>query len=83
MGMAGAIATRQDFLHWRGPVEPLNVLYIDGEMARDLIKDRLQDLSRRLGKQKPEEPARALPGGFPEHVRAEHASRTGFRAEQG
>ena len=50
MAMAAAIATGNGFLHWLGPSEPLTVLYIDGEMARDLIADRMRDLHRRLGK---------------------------------
>jgi RecA-family ATPase len=40
MAMAGAIATGRGFLHWLGPARPLAVLYIDGEMARDLMQDR-------------------------------------------
>jgi hypothetical protein len=36
MAMAGAIATARGFLHWLGPAQPLTVLFIDGEMARDL-----------------------------------------------
>jgi hypothetical protein len=50
MAMAGAIATGRAFLHWLGPASPLTVLYVDGEMARDLIQDRIHDLHRRLGK---------------------------------
>jgi hypothetical protein len=49
MGMAGAIATGRGFLHLPGPAHSLLVLYIDGEMARDLIQDRMRDLQRRLG----------------------------------
>jgi hypothetical protein len=48
MGMAGAIVTGTDFLHWRGSANPLPVLYVDGEMAQDLIFDRMADLYRRL-----------------------------------
>jgi energy-coupling factor transporter ATP-binding protein EcfA2 len=49
MAMAGAISTKRGFLHWRGPGEALPVLYLDGEMARDLIQDRMRDLHRRMG----------------------------------
>jgi hypothetical protein len=49
MAMAGAMATSRGFLHWLGPARPRTVLYIDGEMARDLIQDRMRDLHRRLG----------------------------------
>jgi RecA-family ATPase len=49
MAMAGAIITSREFLHWAGPAKPLVVLYIDGEMARDLIQDRMRDMQRRLG----------------------------------
>jgi hypothetical protein len=48
MGMAAALATGSDFAHWKCG-RPIRVLYIDGEMARDLVKDRLADLKRRLG----------------------------------
>jgi hypothetical protein len=50
MAMAGAIATGRGFLHWLGPAQPLTVLFIDGEMARDLMLDRICDLHRRMGK---------------------------------
>ena len=50
MAMAGACCTKRGFLHWLGPSEPLDILYIDGEMARDLVQDRMCDLHRRLGK---------------------------------
>ena len=49
MAMAGAIATGRGFLHWLGPAGPLHTLYIDGEMARDLMQDRSRDLHRRMG----------------------------------
>lgn len=50
MAIGGAFATgQQRFLHWTLPGAPTSVLYIDGEMARDLIQDRLRDLKRRLG----------------------------------
>jgi hypothetical protein len=50
LAMAGAIATGRGYLHWLGPTKPLTVLYIDGEMALDLIQDRIRDLHRRMGK---------------------------------
>jgi hypothetical protein len=50
MAVAGAIATGRGFLHWLGPARPLTALYIDGEMARDLMQDRVRDLHRRMGK---------------------------------
>ncbi len=50
MAMAGAIATGRGYLHWLGPAKPLVVLYVDGEMARDLMQDRVRDLHRRVGK---------------------------------
>jgi len=50
MAIGGAFATGQKrFLHWTLPGTPVTVLYVDGEMARDLIQDRLRDLQRRLG----------------------------------
>ncbi len=50
LAMAGAIAMGRNYLHWLGPTQPLTVLYVDGEMARDLIQDRIRDLHRRIGK---------------------------------
>jgi hypothetical protein len=43
-----AIANGSDFLHWRGR-RSTRVLYIDGEMSRQLMKKRLQEESARLG----------------------------------
>ena len=37
-----------DFLHWRGR-RPCTVLYIDGEMSRRLLRQRLADATARLG----------------------------------
>lgn len=48
MGMAAALATGQPFAHWHTH-RPVRVLYIDGEMARDLVQERIADLKRRLG----------------------------------
>ncbi len=42
------IAAGNDFLHWRGH-RPARVLYIDGEMSRRLLKQRLLDEEQRLG----------------------------------
>ena len=46
MAMAGGMATGKGFMHWRAS-RPCRVLYIDGEMARDLVQERLADLARR------------------------------------
>jgi hypothetical protein len=48
MGMAGAMVTGNGFLHWRAPAEPSVWLYVDGEMPRDLLQERLHDLKRRM-----------------------------------
>jgi hypothetical protein len=45
--LAGHIGAGRDFLHWRCPC-PRTVLYIDGEMARRLYRDRIADALRRL-----------------------------------
>jgi hypothetical protein len=37
-----------DFLHWRIE-QPRRVLYVDGEMSRRLLKQRVEDATRRLG----------------------------------
>jgi hypothetical protein len=50
MAMAGGLSTGDGFLHWRSS-RPCKVLYIDGEMARDLVQERLRDLKRRMGVQ--------------------------------
>lgn len=44
--MAAGMASGQGFLHWRSS-RPARVLYIDGEMPRDLVQKRLRDLERR------------------------------------
>jgi hypothetical protein len=46
LAAAMAIADGRDFLHWRGH-RPAKVLYIDGEMSRRLMKQRLIDAVRR------------------------------------
>ena len=48
MGMAAALATGQPFAHWHTH-RPVRVLYIDGEMSRDLVQERITDLKRRVG----------------------------------
>jgi hypothetical protein len=48
MAIAGHAAAGVDFLHWRA-YRPARVLYVDGEMSRRLLKERIQDLARRLG----------------------------------
>ena len=42
------ISAGVDFLHWRAR-RPARVLYIDGEMARRLLKQRVLDEERRIG----------------------------------
>jgi len=49
MGMAAGIATGLGFVHWQAGHGGVPVLYLDGEMARDLIQERLADLKRRFG----------------------------------
>jgi hypothetical protein len=46
IGMAAGHGT--GFLRWQG-VRPAKVLFIDGEMSRRLLQERLRDESRRLG----------------------------------
>jgi hypothetical protein len=48
LAVALAIAEGCDFLHWRAH-RPARVLYIDGEMPRRLMKQRLVDAVRRQG----------------------------------
>jgi hypothetical protein len=48
MAIAGHAAAGVDFLHWRA-YRPARVLYVDGEMSRRLLKERIEDLARRLG----------------------------------
>jgi hypothetical protein len=44
--MAAGMASGQGFLHWRAS-RPARVLYVDGEMPRDLVQKRLRDLEKR------------------------------------
>jgi hypothetical protein len=46
MAMAAGMASGRGFLHWKAS-RACRVLYIDGEMARDLVQERLADLRRR------------------------------------
>jgi len=48
LALAAHMAAGQDFLHWKSH-RPARVLYIDGEMPRELIQQRIQDTERRLG----------------------------------
>jgi hypothetical protein len=41
-------AAGRDFLHWRCP-RPRRMLLVDGEMPRALLKERAEDVVRRLG----------------------------------
>lgn len=47
-GMAAGMATGEGFLHWKAS-RASRVLYLDGEMSRDLVQERLADLKRRFG----------------------------------
>jgi hypothetical protein len=44
MALAAHASAGVDFLHWRA-YRPARVLYVDGEMSRRLLKDRIEDLS--------------------------------------
>ena len=48
MGMGTRISAGQEFLRWKG-CRPCKVLYIDGEMSRRLLQQRLRDETKRLG----------------------------------
>ena len=48
MALAISVAAGKDFLHWKAK-KPARVLYIDGEMSRRLLKQRIADAARRLG----------------------------------
>src|SRR5262245_21312845 len=48
LALAMAIAAGLPFLHWRSR-RPTRVLFIDGEMSRRLLKQRLADEVKRLG----------------------------------
>lgn len=46
LALAAGMASGQGFAHWRA-ARAARVLYIDGEMPRDLVQERLRDLTRR------------------------------------
>ena len=48
MAIGAALATGRPFAHWRVH-RPVRVMYVDGEMARDLVQERVADLKRRMG----------------------------------
>ena len=48
MALAISVAAGKHFLHWKAK-KPAGVLYIDGEMSRRLLKQRIADAARRLG----------------------------------
>jgi hypothetical protein len=47
MAIAGAVAAGKDLLHWEVN-EPRKVLYIDGEMPRGLLQERLKEMVARM-----------------------------------
>jgi hypothetical protein len=48
LALAFSMALGQDFLHWRA-TRKARVLYVDGEMSRRLVRERLADAARRAG----------------------------------
>jgi RecA-family ATPase len=48
MQLGMAVAGGRNFLHWRG-CRASNVLYVDGEMSRRLLRQRIIDAADRLG----------------------------------
>lgn len=53
LALAIVIAAGMGFMHWRG-WRPARVLYIDGEMSRRLLRQRLSDAVKRAGGVVPE-----------------------------
>lgn len=53
LSLGAYMSSGRDFLHWKSR-RPARVLYIDGEMSRRLLKQRLADVVRRLG-ERPQE----------------------------
>ena len=47
LALAGHAATGTSFLHWQAH-RAARILYIDGEMSRQLFKRRIEDVVRRL-----------------------------------
>lgn len=52
MAVSGHTGIGKDFLHWHCP-RPARILYIDGEMSLKLFRERIADVTRRLGKSPP------------------------------
>jgi hypothetical protein len=48
LAIAISVASGQDFLHWKAH-RRAKVLYVDGEMSRELFQERLEDAERRSG----------------------------------
>ena len=48
MAVSGHIGAGKDFLHWHCP-RPRQILYVDGEMPLQLVRERIADVVRRLG----------------------------------
>jgi hypothetical protein len=48
LALGGAMSAGKDFLHWRAP-RASRVLFVDGEMSRRLMRQRVEDVVRRLG----------------------------------
>jgi len=48
LALSAHMAAGKDFLHWKVP-RPSRVLFVDGEMSRRLLKQRLQEAVHRLG----------------------------------
>lgn len=48
LNCAYALATGSEFLHYKSE-EPINVLYLDGEMQSYLIKERLEGIAKKVG----------------------------------
>src|SRR5262249_2079601 len=49
ISLAMRVTAGANFLHWRGSGEPRRTLYIDGEMSRRLLRERLIDEAHRFG----------------------------------
>jgi 5S rRNA maturation endonuclease (ribonuclease M5) len=48
VALCGHAGLGKDFMHWHVP-RPCKVLFIDGEMSRRLLRERIDDMARRLG----------------------------------
>jgi AAA domain len=49
LALAAHIAAGRDFLHWKGPGKPRNVLFVDGELGKRRLKERVDAVVRHLG----------------------------------